>query len=64
MKVISLEKIENIQGGGDVSDAITGACVAVGFLGAIKVIAVSGPVGAGLIGVCTVNFLGGALDWW
>lgn len=63
MKELDLNQLENIVGG-DTSDVITGACMAVGVAGALKLVAINPVVGGVIGGACIINTVGGYYDWW
>ena len=62
MKKLNANQMLGVQGGGEVSNFITGA--GVGVAAWLGMVAISGG-GAVVVGVaCGVNGLGGAYDWW
>jgi hypothetical protein len=64
MKNLNANQMLGLQGGGEVSNFITGACAGVGVAAWLGMVAISGG-GAVVVGVaCGVNGLAGAYDWW
>lgn len=64
MKELNLKQLEIIEGGGEVSETILGACAAVGVASALKMIALSPQVAAGAALFCAANGLANYYDWW
>jgi Na+-transporting NADH:ubiquinone oxidoreductase subunit NqrD len=64
MKKLELNQYENIVGGNQISDTITGVCAGIGVSTALKLITLSTAAAIGVAAVCSVNSAGNYFDWW